>query len=565
MTPSQTPSRANSKDRSTMVPMTAEKEKAPTDQAVLHAKEQQVLEELSRIDGFADIAQKGLKNMTTKQFAMILQHFVKLITGSVSFDVNNYIDYIYDFVQSLDYPYSINKSLLKTPLAPHCHNGTILLLSWFTEFSLKEDDMAPLFHFSPTDELETPEIATTFMEQTAEAFYHWNNQQEAEADHVSNQIKQMYIEKRTGKREDLDVAIHSLKVSVDQLKKEAKKPVSLQKEYNEKQEEYKRLIDRNNGLCRTITSLTDRIANLKVTMDSKQANEAHVKSELQALRQKMNNQKMTVEEKEKILVEISQDKIVLENRKEAAMQLIESSRDNEIKLSNLIQKKFYLIDKLNNHIYKLSCDLQIAGMKEKKFDPNQYAIKTNKIDDADKLDGELEHLRQGLVVLKTDYMQAMGAFIQTTNQLNAEKMELTQELKLLMEDEEKLASSLTQVDTEVRKLNEGLLQLVRSMNERSLKMATTIKQHTADVKILQENIAIYNEVNAQLKAHKSEFKKHSLEQCKALNEQRKQEAEEARKKLSEMKQVIAEFRKRQQQPFPENVQSVIDEVMAKKK
>lgn len=548
-----------------MVPMTAEKEKAPTDQAVLHAKEQQVLEELAGIDGFADIAHKGLKNMTTKQFATILQHFVKLITGSVSFDVNNYIDYIYDFVQSLDYPYSINKSLLKTPLAPHCHNGTILLLSWFTEFSVKEDFMEPLFHHCPTEELDSPEIAATFMEQTAEAFYHWNNQQEAEADHVSNQIKQMYIEKRTGKREDLDVAIKSLKVSVDQLKKEANKPVCLQKEYNEKQEEWKRLIEKNNGLCTTITNLTERIANLKVTMNSKQANEAHIKSELKALRHKMNNQKMTIEEKEKLLVEISQDKIVLENRKEAAMQLIESSRDNEIKLSNLIQKKFYLIDKLNNHIYKLSCDLQIAGMKEKKFDPNQYAIKTNKIDDAAKLEGELEHLSQGLVVLKTDYKQAMSTFTQMTDQFNAEKVELTQELKLLMEDEEKLASSLTQVGTEVRKLNEGLLQLVRSMNERSLKMAAEIKQNTADVKILQDNIAKYTEVNAQLKAHNVEFKKQSLEQIKALNEQRKREAEEARNKLKEMKQVIAEFRKRRHTPFPEDVQGVIDEVMAKKK
>jgi SMC interacting uncharacterized protein involved in chromosome segregation len=219
-----------------MVPQTAEKEKAPVDdKAFIHQKTQQVLDELARIGGFTELVVKGLKSMTHKQFIMILQHLIKPIVPNIQLDGSNYIDYISNFLLTMDYPYSgLSKSSLRTPSAPHCQNSIIILLAWLTEFSVQEHETEHCI----TEDFASSEISKMFMQKTADAFILWNNQEEAED--IMEQIRKGYIERNIGAGEDLDTELNRLKVTISELKKEAK-PVSLQKSYNEKREEMKKL------------------------------------------------------------------------------------------------------------------------------------------------------------------------------------------------------------------------------------------------------------------------------------------------------------------------------------
>lgn len=544
-----------------MVPQTAEKEKAPVDDKVfIYQKTQRVLDELAKVGGFTDLVQKGLKSMTHKQFIQILQHFLKPIVPNIQLDGSNYVDYISNFLLAMDYPYAgFSKSSLKTPSAPHCQNSIIILLAWLTEFSLTENEAESLVEHCVTDDFASSDISKMFMHKTADAFILWNNQEEAED--IMEQIRKSYIEKNIGVGEDIDTELMRLKSAINELMKEAK-PVSLQKNHNDKREEMKRLKQRTEELSKMNSDIAHRIASAKMNLDAKKTAEFTATQELKSLRHKLVKQKMTLEEKNKLLMEITQAKSVLASKRSAAMELNEASMENEIQLSNLIQKKFQLIDKLNNFIYKVASDLEIAGMQEK-FDPAAFEIKTTRIGDASALDEELEHLKRGLTELMQKYQHAIGTVNKAKIKIDGEKHRLITENEMKTAELMNLKISLEQVSGDEDRIEQDLHQYVHEMEETCQRNAMDIKQMADEVQQLQQNVRRFHEINAQISENKASFKAKSLEQCKNLYEKRKEEVEHQRQKLSEMNQIVDEF-KRKQKPFPENVQMIIDGVMKKR-
>lgn len=541
--------------------MTAEKEKAPVDdRAFIHAKTQQVLEELARLDGFADLLQKGLKSMTHKQFIMILQHFMMPIAGNVKLDGTNYVEYISNFLNTMDYPYTINKSSLKTPSAPHCQNSIIILLAWFTEFSVK-DDGEQLVKNSLTDDFTSPEISTMFMSKAAKAFELWNNQEEVESDGIMQEIRQIYIEQKIGKDTNLQDELSRLKGQIEQLKKEGK-PLSVQKDYIDKRDELKQLVQQCEELRNGNKDLLTKISDMKASLEVKRLLTVKAEQELQALRVKLAKQKMTLEERNLLLMEISQAKSVLASKKQSAMELYEASSENEIQLSKLIQKKFYLIDKLNNFIYKLASDLEIAGMKGK-FDPAEYEIKTTKVANALGLVGEIEQWNRGLIVLQKQYLKALDLMAQSIVKLSAEKHQLITENAMVLAELENHRLTIEQMNAEEVSIENDLQIYINTMEQNIHQNSILLKKTTEEIEVLKKRILRYREVNAKISADHKAFKEKSLEQCKLMYERRQQEVKLQRQKLNEMNQILLQFEK-VQKPFPDNVQNTINEVMKKR-
>lgn len=195
-TPSRTPNKSTgTKDRMTVVQMTAEKEKAPIeDRDYIHMKTNQILHELSKQDRFNELVQKGLKSMTLKTFIAILEYFLEPIYGTVPKDFQaNYVDFLYNLLIQLEYPYNINKSSLKTPNAPHCLNNIIILLGWLADFSRTDDEN---IQYTNTEELPDLESMNIFMEQTSEAYKLFND--EKDYSHLESKIRETYFEVRTG-------------------------------------------------------------------------------------------------------------------------------------------------------------------------------------------------------------------------------------------------------------------------------------------------------------------------------------------------------------------------------
>lgn len=543
-----------------MIPMTAEKEKAPVDDKLLiQAKTQQVLDELAKADGFKELIQKGLKSMTHKQFISILQLFLKPIVGSVQFDSTTYVDYISNFLISVDYPYPMNKASLKTPSAPHCQNSIILLLAWISEFSTVPESEN---EYCTTDDFSTPDISKVFMQKTSEAFILWNNQQESESDEAIEQIRQTYIEKNIGAGVDLDTDIFRLKEQIDQLKKEAK-PDSQQNYYSERREELKKLRKKTEELEKTYRAMCDEVLKAQKKLELKQLAETDAFHELEVLRHKISKQKMSIQEKNNMLIEVSQLSSLLASKKSAAMELCEASSANDIQLSNLIQKKFHLIEKLNNFIYKLSSELEIAGLGGN-FNPTIYKIETKKTGGTQKLEKELEQLIQGLNILKEKYQSAIGSVNQNLMKLEAEKHQLITENEMLEVDTEKIKQSLHKVTVKEASL-EGELPRVSHICEQSYQeTVAAFKQTTANIETLEKVINELKDANKQIADNTKAFKAQSVQKIRSLCEKRKLEVQEQRQKVAEMKKVVEEFNKTQK-PFPENVQRIIDQVIQKRK
>jgi SMC interacting uncharacterized protein involved in chromosome segregation len=559
MTPSRTP---NTKDRSTVmpIPQTAEKEKAPVDdKAFIHQKTQQVLDELAKTGGFNDLVQKGLRTMTHKQFIAILHHFLKPIVHNAAIDSTNYIDYISNFLAGMDYPYaSLSKSTLKTPSAPHCQNSIIVLLAWLSEFS-SNDETLGVEHVI-TEDFASSEVSSMFMGKTAEAFVLWNNQENAED--VLEEIKKDFVERNVGPGKEIDQELLRLDRKINDLKKEVK-PVSSQQSNDEKREERKRLKQRTDELTKIKSDLNHRVQISRQTLDTKRAAEASAAQELERLRTKLSQQKMTLEEKNQLLVAVTLAKSELASKKIAAAALKEASMEKEIQQSNLIHKKFQLIEQLNNSLYLLAGKLQIAGMHNK-FDPADYEIKTKRIGDTSALDKELQHLKHGLVKLNETYKSEIAAITQNQMKIEDQKHELITQKDMKTAELANLKVSLDQVVSSLAKVEKALLQTMKDNDETAQQNAMRLKEISAEIQEFTSNIAVFTEENAQLQEQKVKLMASSLEKCKILFEQRKAEVEVQKQRLAATARFIGEFKK-SQKTFPEDVQRGIEKLLKEAK
>ena len=557
ITPSRTPNRSSSKDRNTMMPMAAPVD----DKMFVHAQTQEVMNKLAENDEFSELLQKGLKSMTHKQFIMILQHLLKPIVGNIVLDGSNYVEYMHNFLIMMEYPYSINKSLLKTPSAPHSINGVIILLAWLTEFTLKESEDEPLIQYCATDDLDTPPLSKMFMEKAAEAFSLWNSQQEVESEEVLKQIRQTYIEEKMGAGADVDTEIDRLKKSISDLKKETK-PISLQNQFAEKRNEMKSLRQDCDNYAERASEASAQIKTLKAELKRKQAVKANVSLELSALREKLSRQKMTLKEKNSVLLEISEAKSVLAANKQTALELSEASGRNEIKLSLLTQKKFQLIEMLNNTVYKVASDLEIAGWEEE-FDPSVFEIKTSSLGDTSGLKTEIQRLDRGFVDLKHKYENAMNSLKTLGAELEAERKDIIDKDNNFVNEIELLEILIKEAGAEDESAETELQILSQSNVEICRRFEAEIEEIESDNRILEENIAKFREINPRLVSEQKAFQESSLQKVKKYYNKRKQEVQEQRKKNAEMRKFLNEFN-RINQPFPEDVQKTIDEVMAKR-
>lgn len=560
MTPSRTPNRSNSKDRNTMLLMTCEKEKAPVDdRAIMQEKTQQVLDELAKVGGFSELVQKGLKTMTLKQFIAIIQHFMKPVVGKLQLDGTNYVDTVYNFLTTvMEYPYSINKSSLKTPSAPHCQNNIILLLAWFSDLSVPESEVDQLIRFNRTEDFASADASKTFMEKTAEAFVLWNNQQEA--DSVTDQIRQDNIESKLGKGVDLETELLRLKKSIDDLKEKAS-PVSLQQENDEKKDAAKMLNKQTDDLVKEINILTGKLVSMKENLEAKQTASAEAALELNKLYKMLAKQKMTPEKRSQLLVEITRAKSVLASKRQAALELNETCSENEIQLSNLIQKKFQLIDKLNNLTYKTHSELEIAGMREK-FDPSVYEIKTTQIRNTDSLNDEIDNLTRGLVELNEKYGNALNVMSTDVSKYDSKRHQLKMKEEINFTKLNQLKAKYEVLCEKESVQEHEFHHNIKNMEQICQQNSKEIQEYSERINQYRENIAKFQEAKAQIVLDLAAFKKSSLEQCKSLYEKRKQEVEHHRQRINTLKTFVDEFNKNKR-PFSDDVQKVIESVVNK--
>lgn len=148
--------------------------------------------------------QNGLKSMTSKQFLQIINFFVKSITGkemAATFGKGDPLDGIINFLRDLGCPFMINKSMLRTPNAPHTFDQIVVLMMWLSEFIIIPRTVADIGgmtneEFKRDDELPDREYTAKFSQAMKKGFQLWNSESDEFAT-LQNQLVDDFIRAKT--------------------------------------------------------------------------------------------------------------------------------------------------------------------------------------------------------------------------------------------------------------------------------------------------------------------------------------------------------------------------------
>lgn len=186
-------------NRRTIVPDSSRKAK--------HENSMKVLEILRRDEKFfAQLnLQQGLRSMTGKQFLQIMDYFVRLISGK---DIKglfgakaDILDGIIQFLRDINCPYIVNKSMLKTPNAPHTFDQAIQIMLWLGDFcppksAESPDEIVSPFPFTRDAELPSKEYTECIADGAMKAFQVWNNGSDDEFEHFLDGLVDKFIGSR---------------------------------------------------------------------------------------------------------------------------------------------------------------------------------------------------------------------------------------------------------------------------------------------------------------------------------------------------------------------------------
>lgn len=124
-----------------------------------------------------------LRTMTAKQFIIIINYCHEIICGYPLETIakGDATNEIIEFLKKIDCPFTINKSLFKSPTAPHTFEQSITLLHWLVDFiPLKSNSNGMLKMldaqcnlYKQDNQFPSDAYTRVFHEKAANAFQHW--------------------------------------------------------------------------------------------------------------------------------------------------------------------------------------------------------------------------------------------------------------------------------------------------------------------------------------------------------------------------------------------------------
>lgn len=369
------------------IPVTCEKKKAPVDDknwlsenvnAITTFLKNNKIPNLSK-----DFLQRGgLKSMSTKNFVDIVIYFMKII-GVCNKDLEskmsqNHVDCISNFLSEYEYPYSINKSWLKTPNIPNAYNNVIVLLSWLLQFVPNQksiDDFENDF-LLPMEGFKNADFTKIFNHGFKEGFVAWNEGKNKEfEDAIKSKMIDQYISNSDIEYNDLKTLKAQTCENMKQFKMLFKNRIILEGEDELKQNEASlKKIDKKISL---MTESAERKSKELTTMSNhlslieKKLNEANL--EKINLEKSLKTQRINVDEKIVILKEICQQNCNIKTQVNLIIKIQDESATEQINLARKLNEMIELLSNLNHFVHKLA--------EMKKINPEEFKISINDPED----------------------------------------------------------------------------------------------------------------------------------------------------------------------------------------
>uniref|UniRef100_A0A182PMH3 Kinetochore protein NDC80 n=1 Tax=Anopheles epiroticus TaxID=199890 RepID=A0A182PMH3_9DIPT len=303
------------------------------------------------------VERANIKAMSMKQFLIIVAHLLRQIGGSRYKIGTNFIEDIMKAITELQCPFTVNKSMLKTPSAPHSIHQVITMLTWLIQLAappVPSTDWAP--NYQHAADFPSPDYTQFFFQSAIESFHLWNLQREEEFGAQVEAMVDRLVAAKTGglsqeqvrlRTEEIRLQLKS--VTVDRLSGETREQTfdEVQRELMEKQRIEKQLADE-------VKQLTRHLERQEQEHYQRQDQYYDVESAIRKVKEQLSRQQMTAKQRDELHSVIAHHRNVVAAKRNAITCLDGESSDYQITLSRLIKQKINLISEVNTKLYNFS-------------------------------------------------------------------------------------------------------------------------------------------------------------------------------------------------------------------
>lgn len=551
-TPQKTP--ISTSKTTTRVLFTAEKQRnAHNDKKWVQERAQQITEHLREtakpgaVHGLPSdfFARSGcLRQMSTKQFIGIINHFLNYIWGTRFTVGNNYVDDVINIMQKLQYPHQVNKSWLKTPNTTHSFGFVIQLFDFLMDFvpPRDEDEFNDMeFEFEDPEAQsqcslmqESPDADFTalVLKNSEEGFKLWDKQLDDELYSLQQQTCDVLINKRCGLQgiTALDAELEELKN--DLCKEQEKRPKISEEEEercNRLENELKEIQEQIQSTQETLDITINKLTDLQVEKQEYKSEYTHLLKKVEQLQKILSKQTVSVEKRDTYIEELEQLKYTLQ-RMERTLRDLESKQHHQQVLVSRHKKQLTdQIVKYNDHIRSISCTkLQCdASVLQLPLNPQLEDVK-ERIQMLETIRTSAQNQLQQLMLCKQELDKQA---LQLNHNINTNLKPKCADLELAIKHAERNSKEFVKqrqnqyatLDAQLHELEERIQQLHIDCK--------CLKETKNDKKIILEKLEKQNE----------DFMQRAEQEYKTVADEREANLNEYEAKLKQTNQLLLEF------------------------
>lgn len=517
---------------------TAEKQRTGTGNLALHNDKKWVQEQTQRITEHlltqntlgggisTDFLNRGLKQMSIKQFVAIINYFLGYIWGNRYTVGNNHVDDIIGILQKLQYPHPINKSWLKTPNTQHSFGNVIVLFEFLMDFvpdptteeagnvenfvfDLKEPEVCSNSRMN-ADLIPIPdlEFQQELLRNSEEGFMLWDKQKEDEFNCLQQQTCNLFIQKTCNfpDLESVDMEIEKLKDILKTLEKETpaedkeaiKKKSILLHELKKCRRDIKSLSKDCENKERDLKDINSRKLDIAQEVDN-------VEMEIKSLQKVLTQQKCTVEQRDQLIAEVAQHKQMLAIEQRTIQDLQERNHNQQIQFARSLKHFTDQVESFNKRMreIKFSDLMKSKNITNKDLELSLRPAETT-LDNLSKIVAiviqiqqqtqqriqqnkkiilhKQQHCKQLVDDLNTKLHPKLNELrsTHTANNSNLQKLK-----EILKQDEAKLSSSLQQLENELLQADRIIEELKLLINEKTSRV-DELKQQNEETMLKAE-------------------------------------------------------------------------------
>lgn len=473
------------------------------------------------------LERRNLKAISMKQFLLIVNHLFRQIGGSRFKLGANYIEDIMKTMAELEYPFTISKSILKTPNVPHSINHIIVLIGWLIQrapqpFSPQKRDtnLLPEFH--------SFEYQDFFFDKVQEGFSLWNLKKEQEFEAIVEELTDKLVVARTHGLNQQQVweKIAELEQGIEEVENR-----TMQKNRDHSLDSMAKSLHEQQLLRK---SLYHDVKCAK-ELESKVGDEYYTRQEdyyarvnkYEHLKQEIEAQQLSVEDRDEIISSIGANKNLLTARRLAVSVLEHTSYDHQIAVSRLIKRKFNLISDLNTKLHQFSDSLKPFIQ----FTAPELDLKTENYQD----------LQQQLHSIKAMLADVLARQASLSSHLNEEKSKLEHQLADLQIQHTSIEMSLREWSDRYEQLQRQRDTVVNEMvnSQSSHKHRETRANLEAEIVRVEEQCEQNRQAIEKLTHDKQKLMVENLERCQDVLRRKQLQVNTIKEQVEQAELVIA--------------------------